>query len=104
MRRIVFSRLIGLTALSGCANPVEQTRTVDHRSTIVVKNAPSDSVLYVDGLSMGNASQYVDQALVLEPGTHQVQIRQGGAVIHAEKIFVSGTGTKTITVNGSGVR
>ena len=47
---------------------------------------------------MGPANDFVEKALMLEPGTHFVEIMSDGLVVFSEKIFVSGAGTKTIKV------
>ena len=84
--------------VAGCSNPIEQVRVVDSRPSIVIEGAPGDSLVVVDGLSMGPANDFVEKALMLEPGTHFVEIMSDGLVVFSEKIFVSGAGTKTIKV------
>jgi hypothetical protein len=86
--------LISLTfaaSLLGCALPTTTVTTGTSRPTLTVQGAPQNTVLFVDGLEMGNAAQYngVTQSLLIEAGTHEVQLRQGTQVLMSQKIFAS---------------
>ncbi len=97
--------VIALTlALSACALPETTVKTGSPRPQLAIKGAPADTVLIVDGLSMGPAPQYDGnpKVLVVEEGMHQVEIQRSGKTIHAEKAFVSNGETRTITVNAGG--
>lgn len=87
-------KIIALTfaaSLVACAQPTTRVSTGASRPTLAVQGAPADAVLYVDGLSMGNADQYngVRQTLLIEEGVHQVELRRGIQVLMSQKIFAS---------------
>ena len=93
-------------ALLGCAMPSTLVRTPDTRPSITFIGAPPDSFVHVDGKNAGAASQYNGQPasghprlLIVEPGTHEVEIVDAaGQVIYHQKIFVESE-TKTIQVH-----
>ena len=103
MRRLA-ARLLStatlLTALAACALPQTTVRTGSAQPSLLVKGAPPGTVLYVDGLPMGPAPQYDGDPNVLAvlEGAHQVEIRQGNAVIYHDKVFLSSGETHPITV------
>ena len=74
----------------GCSMPATTVKTVDTRPSISVTGAPQDAALLVDGLDMGIASQYDGhpKILLIEPGTHKIEIRKDGALIYQQVIFV----------------
>ncbi|MEO2159122.1 MAG: hypothetical protein ABGX31_07270, partial [bacterium] len=77
---------------------------LDDRPSILVKNAPQDAILFVDGLKMGQASLYdgSKKVLLLEPGAHRVEVKSQGTLIHSEKIFLGDGETKTLNVGSGG--
>ena len=80
-------------ALSACALPQTTVRTGSSQPSVIVQGAPSDAVLYVDGLSMGLAHQFDGKPKVLAviEGVHTLEIHQGSAVIfHDKALFSSG--------------
>lgn len=91
--------------LAACNQPVQETRTVDERPSILVRGAPSGAVLQVDGLVTGSI---VDnggtlQAIRIEPGSHVVAVVVNGRSILTDRLFVDGNVTKTLTIPGGGV-
>jgi hypothetical protein len=96
---------IAALLLTACAVPDSVVKTGAVRPTLTVKGAPDNSTLVVDGLVMGPAPQFNGQpnVLLLEEGLHQIEIRQGSTVVHAEKAVISNGESRTITVN-AGVR
>jgi hypothetical protein len=94
------STVVLVTALSACALPQTTVRTGSEQPSLVVKGAPSGTVLYVDGLAMGPAEQFNGDPNVLAvlEGVHQVEIRQGSAVIYHDKVFLSSGETHPITL------
>lgn len=82
-------------ALTACVYPNRQTRTVDDRPSLSFVNAPPDAVLHVDGLEMGPANKYNGDPniLLLEPGTHHVEIRHEDKVLRSLDVFL-GEGTR----------
>ena len=89
-----------LSMLSACTLPQTTVRTGSEQPSLLVKNAPSGTVLYVDGLAMGPAPQFDGNPTVLAvlEGPHQVEIRQGTTVIYHDKIFVSNGETHPIVL------
>jgi len=89
-----------LTALSACALPQTTVRTGSEQPSLIVKGAPTGTVLYVDGLAMGPAEQYNGDPNVLAvlEGVHQVEIRQGDAVLYHDKVFLTGGEMHPITL------
>lgn len=89
MKKII--SLAFVISLVGCALPTTQVTTGASRPTLTVLGAPASAVLYVDGLSVGGAAQYNGsaQALLIEEGVHQVELRQGILVLMSQKIFAS---------------
>ncbi len=93
---IVFALL-----LSACALPDTTVKTGSPRPVLIIKGAPADSTLIVDGLVMGAATQFNGDpnVLILEEGLHQIVIKQAGITIHAEKAVVSNGESRTVTIN-----
>src|SRR6202171_2227060 len=92
--------LIVVALMAGCALPNTTVKTGASPPTLIVKGAPAGSVLYVDGLSMGNAAQFDGnpKTLAVLEGTHQVEVRLGGTVVYREKAFASSGESHTVTV------
>lgn len=87
--------------LSACALPDTTVKTGSPRPTLAIKGAPAGSILIVDGLAMGLAAQFNGEpnVLILEEGLHQIEIKQAGVSLHAEKAFISNGETRTVSVN-----
>jgi hypothetical protein len=88
-------------AAAGCVGPTTTVRTVDTRPALAFAGAPSGTVLYVDGLAVGDPSSYDAQPNVLrvEPGTHEVDIRDGsGRSLFRQRVFVESE-LKTVQVH-----
>lgn len=95
--------ILMLLMLNACALPDTQVKTGAVRPSLLIQGAPPNAVLYVDGLAIGSADQYDGtKILAIEEGMHQVQIKQGELVLHAEKIVVSSGETRTVTMNRGG--
>lgn len=102
MRQFLTIGIVLLALIVGCAYPTSGVRVPDERPSIAVKNAPRDAVLYVDGLNMGMARDYDgrSQVLLLEPGTHKVEVSTGGRVLLSETVFLGGGELRTLVVTG----
>lgn len=80
-----------LLVLTACAMPTTVVKTIDTRPSLGFPDAPDGSVLYVDGLRVGDASVYDAQPTVLtvEAGTHMVTVKsREGAVLLDRKVYV----------------
>jgi hypothetical protein len=92
--------ILAVLALA-CAMPQTVVRTPDTRPSLAVAGAPAGAVLFVDGEPAGAASAYDGHPTVLlvEPGSHEVDVRDGaGNVLHRQKVFVESE-LKTIQVH-----
>lgn len=92
--------LLGVVLLAACALPQSSVRTGSAPPTLIVKGAPTGSILVVDGLAVGTASQFDGnpKTLAVLEGTHQVEVRLGSNVVYREKAFVSSGESHTVTV------
>ncbi len=87
--------------LSACAMPATTVRTSDTRPSLAFDGAPKGTMVYIDGLPMGDAEKYDGQpeVLVVEPGTHLVTIKDGnGSIILERKVYVESE-IKTLKVH-----
>lgn len=96
---IVFALMALTFVLCSCSMPNTSVRTVDDRPTLAFRGAPEGAVVLVDGLNMGAAGQYDGEpkVLVVEPGTHIIQVTLGSEVVYEQRVFVESS-LKTITV------
>ncbi|HEY4712338.1 MAG TPA: hypothetical protein VIH69_06690 [Dehalococcoidia bacterium] len=86
----------------GCSMPETLVRTTDSRPQLAIKGAPEKSILYVDGLEIGEAIMYNGEpkTLIIQPGTHLVTVKSPeGVLIFNQKIFVESE-LKTISISG----
>jgi hypothetical protein len=103
--KILYAVLILLSVIffQGCHYPdAAKIEQKDSRPAIGVAGAPVGSVVFVDGLKMGSASQFDGQknVLLVESGTHLVEVKSAsGQVLHSETLFLSGSTTKILQVS-----
>lgn len=83
-----------------CADPVTVTRVVDDRPRILLQGAPEGAVLFLDGRSMGSAAAYAGSpgVLLVEPGTHLLEVRLGETLLMSQKVFLGGGEQRTLVV------
>ena len=87
--------------LAGCAMPQSATRTLYTRPSLAIQGAPAGALLFVDGQPLGDANVFNGQPNVVrvEPGTHEIELRDGGGrVIYRQRAFVESE-IKTIQVH-----
>ena len=92
---------VGLGGLGACIQyPTSGVEITDERPTIAFRGAPFAAVVFVDGREHGWAATYdgVKQSLIVEPGSHLVEVRDGGNVIFTERVFLGSRATKTFVV------
>ena len=89
-----------LVSVTGCQLPRTVVQTVDGRSKVLIKDAPKGAILYVDGISMGQADTYNGDPTILlvEPGTHLVEVKTGDRLLVSQRVFFGGAELRTITV------
>jgi hypothetical protein len=100
--KIFLTSALFLTLILGCAAPRTSTQAVDGRPKVLVKDAPKGAVLFVDGVSVGQADSYSGgpAVLLLEPGTHLIEIKAGDRLLVSQRIFFGGGELRTISVPG----
>ncbi|MEI7703471.1 MAG: hypothetical protein WCK73_02615 [Deltaproteobacteria bacterium] len=87
--------------LAACSAPATTVRSVDTRPAIAILDAAPGAVLVLDGKTIGPAAAYTGSpnVLRLEPGTHDVEIRNpSGQTTFRQTIFVESE-IKTIRVH-----
>ena len=87
--------------LAACAMPSTTVKTTDTRPSLAIAGAPSGSQLFVDGNAFGEAGAYDGRprVLLVEPGTHVVDVRDpSGRVLFQQTVFVESE-TKTVQVH-----
>lgn len=103
----IFSIVILMLSLTACvtAKPVETQSTVDDRPLLFFVSdnsaAPGAIGIYVDGLHMGDAHEYLNnkRGLAVLPGTHLIELRRNSATLLSEKIYIGSGTSKTLVVN-----
>jgi len=98
-----FISLVLVATLAACSMPQTTVRTGMAGPTLIVTGAPAGSILFVDGLRMGPATQFTGSPNVLAvlEGTHQIEVRLGDTVLYHEKAFVSSGQSHTVAVAGA---
>lgn len=94
-------KALWLLLLLACAPPATTVRTSESRPALAIEGAPAGSKLFIDGNAAGDANAYNGQPGILrvEPGTHEVEIREAsGRVLFRQKVFVESE-TRTIVVH-----
>ena len=88
--------------LSGCNIKYPETRTdaVDERPRLIVANASDTAVLWVNGVELGAAKQYdgAPGVLRLTPGSHKIEVRDGGVVVLQEDLYLADAMTRTVSL------
>jgi hypothetical protein len=74
-------------------------RIVEDKPGLIIYGAHPRAFVYVNGLSMGRAGKYGEngQVLLLEPGTHDLEIVRRGTIIFTQRVFL-GRGPQKIYV------
>lgn len=101
MRTLLLSLSVLFLAI-GCVAPRTTAQAIDGRSTLIVKDAPKGAVLLVDGVAVGPADAYNGEpsVLLVEPGTHLVEVRLGDRLLVSRRTFFGGGEMRTIAVPG----
>ena len=101
--KILLSSAFLMALAVGCAMPRTGTQVVDGRSRMIVKDAPKEALLYVDGVVMGQAGSFDGDpsVLLLEPGTHLVEVKAGDRLLFSQRVFLGGGELRTISVIGA---
>lgn len=96
--------LILLAAQAACALPETSVRTGAARPKLSFPNAAPDMILVMDGITIGPAAPYDGNpgVLLVEEGTHLLEIKRNGQTVHSEKAFVSNGETRAIVTSSGG--
>lgn len=88
--------------LAACTMPETTVQSGSSRPGLIVTGAPAGSMLFVDGLAMGPATEFDGNPKVLAvlEGVHKVEVRSGTSVVYSEKAFVNAGETHKVTVIG----
>jgi hypothetical protein len=93
--------LAAALSLAGCVGPTTTVKTVDTRPALAIRGAAAGLTLFVDGARVGDPSAFDGNPNILrvEPGTHQVELRDAaGAVVFSQRVFVESE-LKTVQVH-----
>ncbi len=94
--------VLALGGLAACdiRYPATNVAIADERPTIGFKGAPGGSQVFVDGIAMGAADQFDGsrETLMVEPGTHVVQVRHEGGVLLSERVYLGEGATRIFVV------
>jgi hypothetical protein len=97
----ITSLLVASAVLAACAMPSTTVRTSDTRPALAIANAPGGALLFVDRQAVGEANAFDGHpnTLRVEPGTHELEIRDpAGKVIFRQRVFVESE-LKTVEVH-----
>lgn len=92
--------VLGGLAACDIRYPSTTVAIADERPTIGFKGAPGGSQVFVDGIAMGAADQFDGsrETLIVEPGTHVVQVRQDGGLLLSERVYLGEGATRIFIV------
>lgn len=93
--------LLAFGGLAACdiRYPNTGVEITDERPTIAFKGAPEGSQVFLDGIAMGPADEFDGRkVLLVEPGTHVVEVRRNGGVLLSESVFLGEGATRTFVV------
>ena len=93
--------LAAALALAACVGPTTTLKTVDTRPALAISGAAAGLTLFVDGAPVGDPRSYDGNPNILrvEPGTHDVELRDGtGAVVFRQRVFVESE-LKTVEIH-----
>ena len=98
---IKFLHILPLVLLvAACSRPVVTVNTVDDRPHLQFTNAKSAATLSMDGVIVGPAADYdgVHKTLVVNTGTHLIEVRDGNRVLYSSQVYFGGDATRTINL------
>lgn len=98
---VALTLTLAVTLVTACSNPIEQIRTGDSRPSIAFQGAPSGAEIFIDDTMVGTVGDFAGKALLVDGGTHTVKVILDGQTLVSEKVYVSGSGTKTVSVPGA---
>ncbi len=97
--------LITLACLSACSwFSSRKHQPLPDPTEIIVTGAPVGSLVFIDGVQIGQAAANNDQSQVLDvaAGVHKVEIYRGDRVVYREDTYV-GRGERRVVIVKSGL-
>jgi hypothetical protein len=80
-----------LLVVAACGFPTQTTFGVGNDGGLRTLVIPDDAEVFIDGGSMGAASQYRGRTFIqMKGGTHVVEIKKSGYADYREEVFVKG--------------
>lgn len=102
-RRLALVALLGMAPVACMQPPTSEASVVDQRPGLSFKSSEAalGATVLVDGQQVGTVGQFLEGEgrLRVLPGTHQVRVMQGGAMLIDERVYVADGVNKTIRVD-----
>ena len=92
--------LMTLACLSACSWFGSRKQELPDPTEIIVTGAPAGSLIFVDGLQIGQETAVSDhpQVLIVAAGVHKVEIHTGDKVVYREDTYVGLGEHRVVTV------
>lgn len=92
--------ILVLSLALGCQEPRTSISIPESRPRILIQQAPADAIVLVDGKEVGQARNFNGNpgVLLIEAGTHLVEVRLGDQVLISQRVFLGGGELRTIVV------
>jgi hypothetical protein len=100
----VFLLVVALAYLTACSWFTSRRAPQPPNPTeIIVTGAPAGSLVFIDGVQVGQAAAHNDQSqdLIVAAGAHKVEIHQGDKIVYREDTYV-GVGERSVVIVRSG--
>ena len=102
LQRLAVVLCLGIAPVA-CIQPPTSTASVsDMRPGLAFKTSGAlDAAIFIDGQNVGTVGQYLEGEALLRvlPGTHQVQVMRGSAMLVDQRVYVADGVNKTIRVD-----
>lgn len=91
---------LAVVFLSGCSLLHGRKPLAPATPELVVTGAPLGSLIFVDGIQVGAATETNDQSREIDvsPGDHTVEIHMGTVVVYREQTYVDRGAKRAVTV------
>jgi hypothetical protein len=104
--RFIVCLIAVVALLSGCIQtPTEKQGVVDNRPQLTFSFADGNKergyIVYLDGLEMGGADQYMEGRVALRvlSGTHILRVENAGQIVLEDKIYLGDGASKNILLH-----
>jgi len=98
--RVKLLLCIALMSLSACSWFGSKKHAATDPSQIIVSGSPIGSVVYIDGMPMGEPADAADRPEIIRVGAgdHKVEIHVGDKIVYREDTYVGRGENRLITV------